>query len=215
MLKRKAPAPPKNARRALPLAPILTGVGTVIVATVIASLAAREFGQPSKEKALASLPEPSAPPVPSESGPPPGGGESSEGEVGPEWLTRILVGIGVILLVMVVGALAASGLRMLPSKPEWQVPGGDSRRGREIALRYGCGGCHTIGGIREANGKVGPELTNLSERGYLAGKLPNVPHYLVDWIRNPQQYEPGTAMPNLGVTEKDARDVADYLYTQQ
>ncbi|HEU4753589.1 MAG TPA: c-type cytochrome, partial [Armatimonadota bacterium] len=80
---------------------------------------------------------------------------------------------------------------------------------------YGCGSCHTIGGMREAKARVGPRLVGLKEQGYLAGRLPNVPHYLVYWIRDPQRYDPGNAMPDLGVTEGDARDIAAYLYSRQ
>jgi cytochrome c1 len=36
---------------------------------------------------------------------------------------------------------------------------------------------------------------------------------LIRWIETPQAIEPGTAMPNLGVTEQRARDMAAYLYT--
>jgi len=41
----------------------------------------------------------------------------------------------------------------------------------------------------------------------------NTPANLFRWIRTPQQVEAGTAMPNLGVTEEQARDIASYLYT--
>jgi cytochrome c len=33
------------------------------------------------------------------------------------------------------------------------------------------------------------------------------------WIRHPQQLEPGVVMPEMGVTQEDARDLAAYLYT--
>jgi cytochrome c len=35
----------------------------------------------------------------------------------------------------------------------------------------------------------------------------------VAWLRNPKAIEQGTAMPNLGLTEQQARDIASYLYT--
>jgi cytochrome c2 len=93
------------------------------------------------------------------------------------------------------------------------VTGGDADRGA-IALRaYGCDACHTIPGITGANSLVGPPLNGWADRKYIAGKFPNEPAYLIDWIRFPQSYEPGTAMPNLGVTEQDARDMSAYLYT--
>jgi len=48
---------------------------------------------------------------------------------------------------------------------------------------------------------------------YLAGKLPNTRANLELWISHPQQYDPGTAMPEMGVTADDARQIAAYLNT--
>lgn len=33
------------------------------------------------------------------------------------------------------------------------------------------------------------------------------------WLREPQRVNPDSAMPDLGVSERDARDMAAYLYT--
>jgi cytochrome c1 len=50
-------------------------------------------------------------------------------------------------------------------------------------------------------------------RVYIAGRVTNTAPNLVSWIRNPKATDDRTAMPNMGVTEKDARDIAAYLYT--
>src|SRR6185312_7799352 len=95
------------------------------------------------------------------------------------------------------------------------VVGGGARASRapgEIA-GYGCGSCHTIGGISGANAEVGPNLGDFGQRRYIAGRLPNTPANLVAWIRNPQRIDPGNVMPDLGVTPRDARDIAAYLYS--
>lgn len=94
-----------------------------------------------------------------------------------------------------------------------QLTGGEPSRGREAIQRYGCGTCHTVPGVRAASGMVGPPLTGIADRVYLAGQLPNNPDNMKRWIREPQSIEGGSAMPNLNVTEKDARDIAAYLYT--
>ncbi len=118
--------------------------------------------------------------------------------------------------------LAAAGLALLAAlggcgdevgEPLTDVPGGDPERGQEFIEQYDCGACHTIPGVDGANGTVGPPLSFWSERGYIAGNLPNEPDNLITWIMNPQSVEPGTVMPNLGVTEAQARDIAAYLYT--
>jgi hypothetical protein len=60
---------------------------------------------------------------------------------------------------------------------------------------------------------VGPPLSNFALRAYIAGQLPNQPENLLRWLQDPQEVEPGTAMPNLGVGLSVARDMAAYLYT--
>lgn len=60
---------------------------------------------------------------------------------------------------------------------------------------------------------VGPPLTAWSQRAFIAGEVPNSPEFLMRWIEVPQAIEPGTDMPNLGVTHGEARDIAAYLYT--
>lgn len=91
--------------------------------------------------------------------------------------------------------------------------GGDAQRGAAVIRQFGCGSCHTIPGIRTANGVVGPPLDFFSRRSFIAGELPNSADNLVRWLRNPPGVEPGTAMPVLGLTEQQARDIAAYLYT--
>lgn len=93
------------------------------------------------------------------------------------------------------------------------VMGGNAERGEDAIGRIGCGACHTIPGIREARGTVGPPLTGWARRSYIAGTLPNAPDNLIKWITEPHSVEPGTAMPHLGVTDQQARDIAAYLYT--
>ncbi len=93
------------------------------------------------------------------------------------------------------------------------LTGGDAERGSVSIRRYGCGSCHTIPGITGAHSKVGPDLSGLAGRVYIAGVLTNSPEHLVSWIENPQAVDDKTAMPNMGVTALDARDIAAYLYT--
>ena len=93
------------------------------------------------------------------------------------------------------------------------VPGGDADRGRAAMPLYGCGACHSIPGLPGANASVGPPLEGFANRQFIAGELANTADNLVLWIMDPQGVEPGTAMPNMGVTETDARDIAAYLAT--
>ena len=90
---------------------------------------------------------------------------------------------------------------------------GDARRGRSAVSQYGCHGCHRIPGITGAEVNVGPPLAGIARRQLLAGRIANTPDAMARWIRNPQAVDALTAMPNLGVTERDARDIAAFLAT--
>jgi cytochrome c len=90
---------------------------------------------------------------------------------------------------------------------------GDPARGKAAIRAYGCGSCHAIPGIRSANGRVGPPLDRIGKRAYLGGVLPNTPEHMMRWIRAPEAVDPLTAMPNMGVSESDARNITAYLYT--
>jgi cytochrome c len=120
------------------------------------------------------------------------------------WLTGstlLLAGCG--------GSVSLSGERGLPR----EVPGGDAQRGQQAIERYGCGACHAIPGVPGARGAVGPPLGDLADRSIIGGRLSNTPDNLSHWIQDPQSVDPGNAMPNLGVTAADARDIAAYLYS--
>ena len=92
------------------------------------------------------------------------------------------------------------------------VAGGNMQRGHRVIVEYGCSGCHTLAAVRQATGRVGPKLEDLGEQVYLAGVLPNQPENMVMWLMNPRELSPQTAMPDLDVTEQDARDIGAFLY---
>jgi cytochrome c2 len=104
----------------------------------------------------------------------------------------------------------ASDLALTPKMTE-----ADSSRGADLIQSYGCGSCHEVPGVDGAAGVVGPPLQKFGKRVYVAGMVRNTPDNLVSWLKNPQGIVPGNAMPNLGVTDRDARDMAAYLYTLQ
>ena len=109
------------------------------------------------------------------------------------------------------------GLRLLPASPvkasATQILPGNSERGRETLYQYACSSCHTIPGVTGSSPNVGPPLKGLASRSLIAGKLVNTPDNLVLWLRHPKDVKPLTAMPDLGVNEPHARDIAAYLAT--
>jgi cytochrome c1 len=92
------------------------------------------------------------------------------------------------------------------------LSGANPGRAPALISAYGCGGCHSIPGVSGATGEIGPRLSGLGSRLVIAGSLPNTPADLIAWIRDPQQFDPGTLMPDLHVSPAAARDIAAYLY---
>lgn len=93
------------------------------------------------------------------------------------------------------------------------IAGADPARGKEAIVRYGCVACHAIPGIGNPGSNVGPPLRQFAKRAYVGGVVPNMPTDLMAWLIDPPAIDPRTAMPNMGVTQADARDIAAYLYT--
>lgn len=98
-------------------------------------------------------------------------------------------------------------------EPVTQARDGNADRGIQIISNSGCGSCHVIPGIGAADGRVGPPLTNLARRAYLAGALPNNFTNLVRWLQDPQAVVADTVMPDSGLDRTAAEDIAAYLYT--
>jgi len=94
------------------------------------------------------------------------------------------------------------------------ITGGDPERGEALFIAYGCGSCHAVQNVRTATGNVGPPLDGIATRVIVAGHLANNPTNMEHWVRDPQQVSPGTAMPDLNVSEGDARDITAFLYTR-
>ena len=93
------------------------------------------------------------------------------------------------------------------------LTGGNPIRGKALISRYGCGGCHSISGVPQAAGTVGPPLSGIGSRTYLAGRLENRPENMIRWIVDPRAIDAQTVMPAVGVTPRDGRDIAAFLYT--
>jgi cytochrome c2 len=108
--------------------------------------------------------------------------------------------------------LAIWGLHRHPTLPALYVPAGNFERGRVLLREKSCGACHTIPGVRGAVGAVGPRLDRMQKQMYIAGVLANTPENLIHWITNPREADPRTAMPDLDISDQDARDIAAYLY---
>lgn len=88
---------------------------------------------------------------------------------------------------------------------------GDPVRGRLALTQYACHSCHLIPGVTGPKTYVGRPLGGLGKRKTIAGGLPNTQDNLVRWIRDPRAVDPYSAMPDMGVTQRDALDISAYL----
>jgi cytochrome c oxidase subunit 2 len=93
-----------------------------------------------------------------------------------------------------------------PSTPE-QVAG------REVVERGPCALCHTVRGTT-AGAVTGPDLTHVASRSTLAaGRLPNTPEQMEQWINDPQHFKPGNKMPAVPLDASQLRAVVAYMET--
>ena len=89
----------------------------------------------------------------------------------------------------------------------------DAKLCKRALEQYACIGCHEIPGLVGPEARLGPTLHGIASRTMLGGVLPNSFDNMVLWLRSPQAFSRHSAMPTLGVTERDARDMAAHLGT--
>jgi len=126
---------------------------------------------------------------------------------------RVEAGRAVVALALLVAA-GISGVACGPNRVEAAraLTGGEPERGRELARRYSCGSCHVIPGVSEDTRKLGPTLEGVARREKLGGQVANTPENMKLWIKDPHAMKRGSAMPKLGVSSDDARDLAAFMY---
>lgn len=127
--------------------------------------------------------------------------------------TAALVGV-----LVVAGAVAALTYNQIDARRRLDarvhvLTGGDPEIGRADLANRPCGSCHEIPGVAGAVGRVGPPLVHFAGRTFIGGRATNTPENLVRWIEDPHTIDPQSAMPAMGVGDREARDMAAYLYT--
>jgi cytochrome c2 len=116
------------------------------------------------------------------------------------------------LLALAAAALVA-GCTSQAAKDNGHPVSGDATAGAALIRKLGCGSCHDIPGIVDAHGMVGPPLGHIAQRQFIAGVLRNTPDNMTTWLRFPQRIVPGNAMPDLAISDHDARQITAYLAT--
>ncbi|MCB9883657.1 MAG: c-type cytochrome [Planctomycetes bacterium] len=81
---------------------------------------------------------------------------------------------------------------------------GDAANGKELFETRGCMACHAIDGV---GSDWAADLSRVGEKAKY--------DYLVEWVKNPRKRNPNAVMPNLRLTEDEAKNIASYLETRK
>jgi cytochrome c len=128
------------------------------------------------------------------------------------WLGRV-VAVAVAAASLIVGITGCATSEGPRTASPALSSGGSPGAGRAAIVAAGCGSCHRIPGVPNADALVGPPLDSWSRRSFIAGTLPNSEPNLVAWVRDPQAIRPGTAMPTLELSDQQVLDIVAYLFT--
>jgi cytochrome c oxidase subunit II len=86
-------------------------------------------------------------------------------------------------------------------------------QGAQIFEDRTCANCHRVAQTA-ANASIGPDLTHVAGRRMLAaGALENTPANLEAWLHDPDEFKPGSHMPNLHLSKRDLDALVVYLET--
>ena len=109
--------------------------------------------------------------------------------------------------------LACASLVACDGPPDRTPMLGDASaaNGLRLVAVKGCVACHTFPDVKWPRGGLGPSLEDFGRQGLIAGRLPNQPGVLMQFVRDAPALVPGTAMPTIPMTDQEARDVTAYL----
>ncbi|MFQ5500938.1 MAG: c-type cytochrome [Phycisphaerae bacterium] len=110
---------------------------------------------------------------------------------------------------------AAAVLPIDESSLRLSLSGADAvRRGKRHVVELGCLGCHTY---RGRGGVLGPDITYVGDKtkhdfdfSHIHGEH-TVEEWLFEHFKLPSQVSPDTTMPDYGLSDADARDLAAYM----
>lgn len=88
------------------------------------------------------------------------------------------------------------------------APAWAGESGERLFTRKGCVSCHALKGHAGADGTMGPDLSKLYK-----AKPARDHKELAAFIRDPRAERPGSAMPTLGLSLRQAEALSSYLLT--
>jgi cytochrome c len=133
----------------------------------------------------------------------------------------VLIGLAAATLVLTACAPPAPPAKpgatdAKPAAASASTVAGDANNGRILFTAKGCIACHTAQGVPNATGTIGPNLNGIGDsakRPTLTDGAQNTPEHIREWIKDPQKLKPGTMMPNLQLSDKEADDLTALLLT--
>lgn len=90
---------------------------------------------------------------------------------------------------------------------------GSTEDGKAVFISKACTGCHTVEGIPQAQGKVGPDLTHQAGRSLIAGTLPRSDENMRKWLSDPLAVKSVALMPNQNLTDDEIDALIVFLQT--
>jgi len=105
----------------------------------------------------------------------------------------------------------AEWLRAQEATPVATSP--EAIQGAQIFADRTCANCHRVAHT-VASASIGPDLTHVAgQRMLAAGALENTSANIEAWLHNPDEFKPGSHMPNLHLSKKDLDALVAYLGT--
>jgi cytochrome c2 len=123
-----------------------------------------------------------------------------------------------VAAMLIVAACGGGGAASKPGADKSVAPShpGDVNNGKALFQNKGCIACHVAAGVPGATGTIGPNLNGIgdpSKRAMLTDGDKNTPANIKEWIKDPGKRKPGTMMPNLNLSEKEADDLTAFMTT--
>ena len=119
------------------------------------------------------------------------------------------------LLVVVESAGAFEHWRQGQLAPAATPRGGEQEAGKNLFASKACASCHNIQG-GTASGTVGPDLTHVASRRYIAsGLLETNRGSIAAWVADPQTLKPGNNMPRVALDASELNALSAYLAALQ
>jgi cytochrome c oxidase subunit II len=104
--------------------------------------------------------------------------------------------------------------KWLESQKQPPVSDPQTVEGQKQFIANSCGTCHTIDGVRGANGVFAPDLTHFASRATLgSGVAPNDEQNLRTWVQDPQRLKQGCLMPDMQLSDNQVDAIVAYLRT--